>query len=479
MRGAAIDRIVVINDLARPMGGASALALLSARAFRARGYAVTVLAGDQGDDGSLAAAGIDCVALGQRRLLSRPPLEAALAALWNVSAARMVARWIAACDTPRTVYHLHGWLQILSPAVFHALAPVRDRLVISAHDFFLACPNGAFADLQSGEPCALTPLSRACRRAACDRKGPSHKLLRLARHTIQSWVYRPESSPPVLAIHAGMAPLLERAGIPPSAIHALPNPVTPWSTRRIAAEDNREVLFVGRLEATKGPDLAAAAAREAGVPLRLVGNGALEPMLRARYPEARFSGRLSPPEIARVAHRARVLVMPSRYPEPYGLVAMEAARAGLPVIVPPTALLAKDLEQRGAGLAVDPRDTVAFAKVLRELAADKQRVEAMSRAAFSTTADLALSPEDWVERLAEFYAARLAASAVGNIADHLSAVPWEEEAEEPSPVEPEDSLQVSTGIAGSRRLDRCSTAVPLTTADLAGGTRRSRSRSAR
>jgi hypothetical protein len=33
MRGAPIDRIVVINDLARPMGGASALALTSARAF--------------------------------------------------------------------------------------------------------------------------------------------------------------------------------------------------------------------------------------------------------------------------------------------------------------------------------------------------------------------------------------------------------------------------------------------------------------
>jgi hypothetical protein len=38
-----------------------------------------------------------------------------------------VAAWIAQHDTPRTVYHLHGWLQILSPAVLHAAAPVRDR----------------------------------------------------------------------------------------------------------------------------------------------------------------------------------------------------------------------------------------------------------------------------------------------------------------------------------------------------------------
>lgn len=463
MRGAAIDRIVVINDLARPMGGASALALASAHAFRAQGHAVTLLAGDSGDDDSLAAAGIACVALGQGRLLARPRLEAALAALWNRSAARMIAGWIAANDTPRTVYHLHGWLQILSPAVFHALAPVRDRLVISAHDFFLACPNGAFADLKTGQPCPLVPLSRRCIVADCDRHSRSHKLLRVMRHAIQTRVFDPAHAPPVLAIHAAMAPLLARAGIPAGAVHALANPVQPWSTTRIAAEDNREVLFVGRLEETKGPDLAAAAARAAGVPLRLVGSGALEATLRARYPEARFSGRLAPPDIARVARRARVLVMPSRYPEPYGLVAMEAARSGIPVILPATALLAGDLVHHGAGLATDPRDTAGFAAQLAALAQDDGRVRAMSEAAFALPADLALSPEAWTGRLLDFYAARLAAVAVSGAAS-------------PYPVREDEGP-----CAGSPERDpargRTGRARPSSTAELAAGARLSRSRS--
>ncbi len=463
MRGSPIERIVVINDLARPMGGASALALLSARAFRQRGHAVTLLAGDMGDDGALAAAGIACVALGQPRLLARPRFEAAMAALWNGAAARMVARWIADNDTPGTIYHLHGWLQILSPAVLHALGPVRDRLVISAHDFFLACPNGAFADLRSGAPCPHAPLSRGCLGAACDRKGPSHKLLRLVRHAIQTHILRGRSAPLILAIHGGMAPLLARGGFDPATIHTLPNPVTPWSATRIAAEDNREVLFVGRLEETKGPDLAAAAAREAGVPLRLVGTGALEPMLRARHPEARFSGRLSPAEIVRLAHKARLLIMPSRYPEPYGLVAMEAARSGLPVILPPTALLADDLVARGAGLAIDPRDTPALSRALRDLAGDDARLRTMSEAAFSATDDLALSPEDWVSGLLDFYAARLAALSVRNGSFQSSR------GEGPG----------GGGVAPPLGPSRLATAVPVITADLAGGTRRSRSRSAR
>lgn len=403
---AAIDRIVVINDLSHAMGGASALAVGSAHRFAERGFRVAMLAGDMPDP-ALAEAGIAVTGLGQARLLGRA--GGLLDGLWNRAAARMVRRWIAEHDTPRTVYHLHGWSQILSPSVFAALAPVRGRLVISAHDFFLACPNGAFTNFATGAPCPHAALSRACLAEACDRRGQAHKLWRVARHAVQRFVYRPESSPPVLAIHAAMRPMLARAGIPPAAIHPLPNPVVPFSATRIAAECNREVLFVGRIEATKGADLALAAARRAGMPIRLVGDGADRARLAAEYPEARFAGRLPPEAIGALAASARVLVMPSRYPEPYGLVAMEAALAGLPVILPPSALLAPDLVAAGAGFSVDPRDTAAFAAALGALAADDARVEAMSRAAFTATRHLALSPDEWLDRLLAHYGTRLEA----------------------------------------------------------------------
>nr|WP_226016317.1 glycosyltransferase [Novosphingobium sp. FKTRR1] len=301
-----IDRIVVINDLSSPMGGASALAVASARALSARGHAVTILAGDRVDVEAWAGSGVSCVGLGAGRLLARGFGSALRDGLWNRAAFTLVRDWIAQNDTPRTVYHLHGWSQILSPAVFAALAPVRERLVISAHDFFLACPNGAFADLRTGAPCPHRPLGPGCLIAACDRRGRAHKLWRIARAMIQRAVYRPGASPPVLAIHAAMKPYLRRAGIPDHAIHTLPNPVMPFSRKRIPAETNREFLFVGRLEETKGPDLALEAAARAGVPICIVGDGVLAPTLRERYPQARFTGRLATDQIAEIAARARV-----------------------------------------------------------------------------------------------------------------------------------------------------------------------------
>lgn len=398
-----IDRLVVINDLAEPKGGATALALEGAMACRERGLEVTYLCGDRGDNELLRARGIDIVALGGARLDAAGAARALTTGLYNPAARHMLARWMALHDTPRTIYHVHGWAQILSPSIFAALRPVMQRVVLHAHDFFLACPNGSFSFLRTGEICPLVPLTTQCVTANCDRRSYPHKLWRVARQTILRRLYALPQVPRVLAIHEAMRPFLMRAGIPDPAITTLPNPVRPFSSRRIAAENNSEFLFVGRLEATKGPDLAAAAARLAGVPMRFVGDGELRETLQHSYPEMTFTGRLPLADIEAHATRARALLMPSRYPEPYGLVAAEALWSGLPVVAADTAFLAADISRAGAGEGVNPRDTVAFADVLRRIMADEVATRSMSVAAFERTAGIGLSPGAWTDRLIQTY----------------------------------------------------------------------------
>lgn len=402
-----IDRIVILNDLARPMGGATALALLSAELFRARGFAVTFISGDAGDNAALRSAGVEIVALGQARLEAAGFAAALTGGLFNRDAAAMVARWIGANDTPGTVYHLHGWAQILSPSVFKALKPVEDRLILSAHDFFLACPNGSFSFLKTGAVCPLTPMSPSCVTANCDRRRYGHKLWRVARQAVQRRYYDRRRSPPIFVIHEAMRAFLMRADVPSERIETVPNPVTAWTDERIVAEDNDEVLFVGRLEATKGPDLAARACRAAGVKLRMIGDGVMRAQLAAEHPEVMLMGRRGAEEIAHYARRARLLVMPSRYPEPFGLVAVEALWSGLPVIATDTAFLADDIASAGAGLAVEPRDTDAFAAAIRMVFDDHERCRRASHAAYGATRDVALSPDAWGERFLAGYRARL------------------------------------------------------------------------
>lgn len=407
-----IERVVVLNDIAHPVGGATALALLSAQLFRARGIPVTFICGDAGENAELTAAGVEIVALGQARLEAAGTARALIGGLFNRAAEAMVTRWIAANDTPGTVYHLHGWSQILSPSVFKALRPVTSRLVLSAHDFFLTCPNGSHAFLKTGAICPLTPMSRACIAADCDRRLYAHKLWRVARQAIQRCFYDRRQSPPVLAIHDAMRRFLIRADIPPERVHVVPNPVTAWTQERVTAERNDEVLFVGRLEETKGADLAASACRAAGVTLRVIGDGVMRPRIAAEFPEVLLMGRRAPSEIAAFAQRARMLVMPSRYPEPFGLVAVEALWSGLPVIANDTAFLAGDIIRAGAGLAVEPRNTVGFAAAIRSLFDDDARCRRASLAAYSGMGKAALSPDAWGERLLACYRERVTPACV-------------------------------------------------------------------
>ncbi|OAN66494.1 glycosyltransferase family 4 protein [Sphingomonas sp. TDK1] len=409
-----IRRIVILNDLAEPKGGATALALLSAHRFLQRGHPVTFITGDSGDNAQLREDGAEIVALGQNRLLSGSTLAAMRVGLYNGAAYRMVADWIRANDTPGTVYHLHGWAQILSPSIFRALQQVLDRVVLSAHDFFLACPNGSYSLLKTGEVCTLSPMSLRCIATNCDRRNYVHKLWRVTRQAIQRYFYNRRTSPPILAIHEAMRPFLMRAGIPSSAIRTLPNPVTAWTQTRIVAEENRDILFVGRLEETKGADLAAQACKMAGAKLRCIGDGVLRAAL-SRNPAVQLEGRQNAAGIAAIAAQARLLVMPSRYPEPYGLVAAEAAWSGLPVIAPPTAFLTGDLVAAGAGMAVEPRDTANFAATLRRIIDDDALCAQMSHAAFSGTRAIALDPDAWIDRLLDTYSERLSISSAAEL----------------------------------------------------------------
>jgi glycosyltransferase involved in cell wall biosynthesis len=393
-----LSRVVVINDFSLKRGGATALALLSARLLRAAGVPVTYLSGDAGDDGALAAQGVAHVALGGVPFAARPAPRALAQGLWNHAAERQIARWVEQHDDPHTVYHLHGWHSILSPAVFAALRPVSVRLVVHAHDFFLVCPNGAFMNFPAHEVCGLTPLSAACALTQCDRRGYIDKLVRVARQLVQDRAARrgsPRAAFDVLLIHHGMRALFARSGWPAEHLFTLPNPCRPFSSQRLAAASNRAFFFVGRLDPEKGAYDFAAASSTAGVPAVIVGDGPERAAIARDFPAVELTGWRTPEQIGELMQCARCLVMPSRYPEPFGLVAVEALASGLPVIASSHSFVAQDIARLGLGLSLDTRDTARFAGALRSLAADDARVAAMSERALSHVGELCTSVDTW------------------------------------------------------------------------------------
>lgn len=402
-------RVVILNDSSVARGGATGLALLSARLLHQAGCEVHFISGDTGDDDALAAQGITLHALGGALLLDRPKLAAATEGLYNRRLRDRITEIIAKLDGPDTVYHLHGWSRILTPAVFDALKPMAQRVFVHAHDYHLTCPNGGNFNFQTDQICQQTPLSMGCLGTRCDKRSSLHKGWRVLR---QAALFNRfcQSAPwaGIVMIHPQMAPVLRRAGYPEDRLIVVRNPVTPFVAERVEAESNTSFAYVGRIEHGKGVESLCDAATRAGVPLTVIGEGALRADLQTRFANVTFTGWLSHAEIGARLRSVRALVMPSRQPEPFGLVTAEASRAGIPVLVSNRALVSHDVAAGNLGDvfdADDPRDLVRSLTDLAALGADRVRV--ISVAAHAGDAKLSLSPQTWIEALLTLYAGAL------------------------------------------------------------------------
>jgi len=150
--------------------------------------------------------------------------------------------------------------------------------------------------------------------------------------------------------------------------------------------DRRRVVFAGRVVAPKGVDVLIRAARDVDGEFVICGDGRrLEAMRRlARRlgvgERVRFPGWLSAEELAHQLAEASVVVLPSVWPEPFGLVGIEAFAAGRPVVASSTGGVGDWLEDGVSGLCVKPADAGGLARALNELLADPARQLAMGAA---------------------------------------------------------------------------------------------------
>lgn len=130
----------------------------------------------------------------------------------------------------------------------------------------------------------------------------------------------------------------------PSPCVLIPNPYDHVTFRRLEEiKRDRELIFVGRIVSDKGADILLDAlgrlAQEGVRPkLTIVGSGPDEPMLRTQvaqlglHAQVTFAGPLRGELLARVLNQHRILIVPSRWAEPFGIVALEAAACGCMVI---------------------------------------------------------------------------------------------------------------------------------------------------
>lgn len=142
----------------------------------------------------------------------------------------------------------------------------------------------------------------------------------------------------------------------------------PVATHRFHSRSSRDdgyYVYVGRLEAHKRVELAIAAALDAGVPLRVIGDGPLRDRLAETAPaNVSVLGWLSEEELIAQFAGSRALLFPGE--EDFGMVMAEALSAGKPVIAFGAGGATEIVQPGINGVLVAEQSTAAFARVLRD-----------------------------------------------------------------------------------------------------------------
>ncbi|WP_022834890.1 glycosyltransferase family 4 protein [Salisaeta longa] len=285
----------------------------------------------------------------------------------------------AARDLGVDVLHLHKPLALRPPANL----PV----VRTMHGNQGNCPAGSRYLSRTGRPCNRTPSVAGCVWGhfvdRCEQRTA------VASHWT-NWLHERSQAAHIrtLPVSHFLKERMVQAGLPAEQLHVVPSPApAPRSAFvPVPTDGPPRVLFLGRLSPQKGVDWLTKACNDVpDVHLDIAGTGAAMDDLQALAQQlgctdrVTFHGWCAPERLAVLFQRARMVAVPSVWHEPAGLVTLEAAAAGRPVVASAVGGI-PEYADPDFSLLVPPRDRAGLARTIALLAHNAPRANEMGRA---------------------------------------------------------------------------------------------------
>ncbi|MGR4065074.1 MAG: glycosyltransferase family 4 protein [Vulcanimicrobiaceae bacterium] len=287
-----------------------------------------------------------------------------------------------------------------------------ERFVVRLHDHRATCPNGdrlfkqfaAPCDLPMGTACAVNSLLRGC---VC---GPRPETLRRVRAREDTWEALRAADAIVVSSHY-MAGLCATNGAAPARTFVVPPPVDPGAFVAVPAPapPRPRLLFAGRIVPQKGlrslvratalvPERLRPAVRVAGAPTAEL--DAARAIADRSGVRLEHLGWLDQKGLWQAMDDVHAMAVPSLWPEPFGLVGIEAQARGRPSVGYAVGGIPEWMGD--AGRSVPVRNAGALAEAIVEVTAEStwpSLCEAAIRRAAS------FRPDDYARKLREILCA--------------------------------------------------------------------------
>jgi glycosyltransferase involved in cell wall biosynthesis len=265
------------------------------------------------------------------------------------------------------IVHIHEVYPLISAWILRACRDANVPVVFTCHDYRLTCP--IYTHWHKDEICrkCIRGHNYWCVFNNC--RGKIFESIAYWLHGVVAQRFRlfQENVTLFVAVSEFMKNWLAEAEFPNERIVVVPNMVEDQDSFSDTSH-GEYIAYAGRICSEKGFDLLLSASRELRIPLHIAGDySKMNDVVKTSPEHVKFLGMLDKKQLNKFYQNARFLVVPSRFHEPFGLVAAEAMMYGLPVIASMAGGLAEVVEDGVTGLLFKPGNAEDLSKKIKLL----------------------------------------------------------------------------------------------------------------
>lgn len=397
--------VIIVNDFAFINGGASKVAINTAKLLAEKGDNVTLFTavGPIADD-LYRIKNLRVICLNQYDILTDPiRIRAIVRGIWNCKAKQEFSKLLKSYSPKDTVIHIHTLQKAITTSIIPVAKNLNFKILYHGHDYGVACPNLGFYNYKRDEICRYRSMSQNCFTCDCDSRSIMHKGWRILRQLVQChcgglpekidcFIYISDFSLNVLRPYLKQVKCLE----------FLPNIVEVSHLPRINAENNNQIVFIGRLSPEKNPQIVARVTKKMNWPVMFIGSGILEDEIKRINPEAKMSGWVGRNEMEKYMQHARLLVFSSKWYEAAApLTIIESMALGVPCIVSEACAGKEAIKEDINGKIFPSDDDDALIDIINELSDEKVKI--MSVNAYDAYWKKNYNEERYYKKLKDIY----------------------------------------------------------------------------
>lgn len=294
-------------------------------------------------------------------------IPAFFSGIHNPSSRKSFGRFLR--ETRPDVVHIHNLYPLISPSILPECTAQGVPVVMTMHNFRLACPNGLL--MSHGDVChrCLGGREYWCILRNCEKdifKSTGYALRTAVARILRRYYDHVDH---FLCLNSFQRDLLINEGLPADRVTVLPNPLLFSSGVSSGNGSGGYVAYVGRLSPEKDILTLIEAARRLGnVPFKFAGSYHRMPEVTKRKPDnCEFLGQLDVEALAQFYRDARMIVFATRCYEGFPTVILEAMSHGLPVVCSCIGGLPEIVEDGKTGLLYEPGNAYELADRIRTL----------------------------------------------------------------------------------------------------------------